>query len=292
MTPAFPAPAWLVGCGNMAGAMVEGWRAAGVDLSQASPSIRPSGTPVEGVRTVTALSRRRSAALRHARLQAAEARRGRARAGAARRPETDRRFDARRRRGGEPARALSRARGRSSAPCPICRSRRSQGVIALYQRGCRRCSCRQQLGAAVRGARHGRRGARRGTSLAAIGAVAGAGPAYVARFVDALAKGGEALGLDPELAEHDRAPDGGRHGAMPRRPARPWPTIARRVASPKGTTEQGLAVLDAPDGLSRWSTATLDAAIRARRGAGRRSRRAQLTVRSRSPRRGARITRG
>ena len=29
MTPAFPAPAWLVGCGNMAGAMVEGWRAGG-----------------------------------------------------------------------------------------------------------------------------------------------------------------------------------------------------------------------------------------------------------------------
>ena len=38
----------------MAGAMVEGWRAAGVDLSGVT-AIRPSGTPVEGVRTVTAL---------------------------------------------------------------------------------------------------------------------------------------------------------------------------------------------------------------------------------------------
>ena len=52
MTPAFPAPAWLVGCGNMAGAMVAGWRSAGVDFSQVTV-IRPSGTPVEGVRTVT-----------------------------------------------------------------------------------------------------------------------------------------------------------------------------------------------------------------------------------------------
>ena len=52
MTPAFPAPAWLVGCGNMAGAMVAGWRAAGVDLSGVTV-IRPSGTPVAGVRTVT-----------------------------------------------------------------------------------------------------------------------------------------------------------------------------------------------------------------------------------------------
>ena len=53
MTPTFPAPAWLVGCGNMAGAMVEGWRAAGVDLSSVTV-IRPSGRPVNGVRTVTA----------------------------------------------------------------------------------------------------------------------------------------------------------------------------------------------------------------------------------------------
>ena len=49
-----PSPTWFVGCGNMAGAMVEGWRTAGVDLSMAT-AIRPSGTPVEGVRTVSTL---------------------------------------------------------------------------------------------------------------------------------------------------------------------------------------------------------------------------------------------
>ena len=38
----------------MGGAIVAGWRAAGIDLSQAVV-IRPSGTPVEGVRTVAAL---------------------------------------------------------------------------------------------------------------------------------------------------------------------------------------------------------------------------------------------
>ncbi len=54
MTPRFPAPAWLVGCGNMAGAMVEGWRAADVAFD-AVTAIRPSGTPVPGVRTVTDL---------------------------------------------------------------------------------------------------------------------------------------------------------------------------------------------------------------------------------------------
>ena len=36
--------------------------------------------------------------------------------------------------------------------------------------------------------------------LAAVGSVAGAGPAYVARFVDALAKAGEERGLSREIA--------------------------------------------------------------------------------------------
>ena len=49
-----PNPTWLVGCGNMAGAMVEGWRMAGVDVSGAV-AIRPSGKPVEGIRTVSSL---------------------------------------------------------------------------------------------------------------------------------------------------------------------------------------------------------------------------------------------
>ena len=49
-----PVPTWFVGCGNMGQAMVAGWRLAGVDLSNAVV-IRPSGMPVEGVRTVTSL---------------------------------------------------------------------------------------------------------------------------------------------------------------------------------------------------------------------------------------------
>ena len=38
--------------------------------------------------------------------------------------------------------------------------------------------------------------------------------------------------------------------------------IARRVASPKGTTEQGLAVLDAVNGLQPLVERTLAAAVR------------------------------
>ena len=50
-----PGETWFVGCGHMAGAMIEGWRAAGVDLSNAV-AVRPSGRPVTGVRTVNSLA--------------------------------------------------------------------------------------------------------------------------------------------------------------------------------------------------------------------------------------------
>ena len=39
------------------------------------------------------------------------------------------------------------------------------------------------------------------------------------------------------------------------------PELARRVASPKGTTEAGLAVLDAPDGIRALIARMLAAAI-------------------------------
>ena len=53
--PQLPVPTWFVGCGNMGGAIVEGWRTAGIDLSSAVV-IRPSGMPVVGVKTVTSFA--------------------------------------------------------------------------------------------------------------------------------------------------------------------------------------------------------------------------------------------
>ena len=49
---------------------------------------------------------------------------------------------------------------------------------------------------------------------------------------------------------------------MPPQPGASMAEIARRVASPKGTTEQGLAVLDAPDGLQQLVDRMLAAAVR------------------------------
>jgi pyrroline-5-carboxylate reductase len=51
--PLLPGPLWLAGCGNMAGAMLAGWLAQGVDPGHVSV-IRPSGAPAApGVRVTT-----------------------------------------------------------------------------------------------------------------------------------------------------------------------------------------------------------------------------------------------
>lgn len=51
--PLLPGPMWLVGCGNMGAAMLAGWLAAGVDPAHVSV-VRPSGRPIAaGVRVLT-----------------------------------------------------------------------------------------------------------------------------------------------------------------------------------------------------------------------------------------------
>jgi len=98
--------------------------------------------------------------------------------------------------------------------------------------------------------------------FAAIGAVAGAGPAYVARFATAMARGGEKLGLDPDLAEAVAVQTLVGTALLVNATGESMAEIARRVASPKGTTEQGLAVLDAADGLQPLVDRMLAAASR------------------------------
>lgn len=81
-------------------------------------------------------------------------------------------------------------------------------------------------------------------ALDAVTALVGSGPGFIYRFIDALAAGGAALGLDPAQAQ--RFATAMVEGAAmlaagsPETPA----ALAQRVASPGGTTERGLAVLD------------------------------------------------
>jgi pyrroline-5-carboxylate reductase len=101
--------------------------------------------------------------------------------------------------------------------------------------------------------------------FAAVGSVAGAGPAYVARFIAALAKAGEKRGLSRELAQTVALETVLGTAWMAASTGEDMESIAKRVASPKGTTEAGLAVLDRDEILDQLIAVTIEAA--ARRGA-------------------------
>ena len=233
---------WLVGCGNMAGAIVEGWRASGMDLSQAT-AVRPSGTPVAGVRTVrsigeagiapgiallgfkpqklddvaqqlaSAMSEQTILLSMLAGVEVASLR--------ARFP-----------------RAAAVVRIMPNLPVAVRR-----GVVAAYgealdetQRS-RLAGLLTPLGYVAWCASE--------AELGAVGAVAGAGPAYVARFIQTLAAAGEAKGLEAGLALTIARETVLGTGWLAAATNEPMDEIVRRVKSPKGTTEAGLQVLDA-----------------------------------------------
>lgn len=90
-----------------------------------------------------------------------------------------------------------------------------------------------------------------------VTALAGSGPAFVYRFIDALAAGAHALGLPRDQA--DRLALAMVDGAAALAAASPHSPgeLARRVASPGGVTQVGLDVLDADDRLLTLITDTL-----------------------------------
>lgn len=93
----------------------------------------------------------------------------------------------------------------------------------------------------------------------AVTAVSGSGPAYVFRFIEALAAAGEAAGLPPELAEKlARATVVGAAALAEADPRSPR-DLRAAVTSPGGTTQAGLEALDADPGLP----ALVRAAVRA-----------------------------
>ncbi|WP_230770837.1 pyrroline-5-carboxylate reductase [Sphingomonas sp. Leaf4] len=96
----------------------------------------------------------------------------------------------------------------------------------------------------------------------AVTALSGCGPGFVFRFVDALAAAGAALGLPADQAQR-LALATVRGSATMAADADVSPAVlADRVASPGGSTRQGLNVLDADDALKRLLVATLTASER------------------------------
>lgn len=94
----------------------------------------------------------------------------------------------------------------------------------------------------------------------AVTALSGSGPAFLYRFIDALAQGGAAMGLPADQAA--RLALATVEGAATLAAASDVPTaeLADRVASKGGSTRKGLDVLDADNALVGLVTAALRAA--------------------------------
>jgi pyrroline-5-carboxylate reductase len=256
---ALPGVTWFVGCGNMAGAMVEGWRAGGVDLS-AAVAIRPSGRPVEGVRTVQSLTEAGPSprlvvlgfkpqqldtiAAELAPLLTPQTIVLSILAGV----EIDSlwlRFPS--------ARAIVRAM--PNLPVAVRR-----GVVALFGEDVDD-TLRQQLANLFAVLGHAPWMIDE-AGLAAVGSVAGAGPAYVARFAAALAKAGVQRGLSEEMASTVALETVLGTAWMAAASGETMDALAKRVASPNGTTEAGLAVLDRDEVLDGLVGVAIEAASR------------------------------
>jgi pyrroline-5-carboxylate reductase len=99
-------------------------------------------------------------------------------------------------------------------------------------------------------------------AFGSIGAVAGAGPAYVARFIDALSRAGGELGLSQQTATTIALETMLGTAWMAAATGETMDELAGRVASPRGTTEAGLSVLDRDNALRELVRKAIDASRR------------------------------
>ena len=256
---AIPEPTWFVGCGNMGGAILDGWRLGGLDLAPVTV-IRPSAKAVEGTRVVSSFAEAGSApkiavlAFKPQKLDEIA-------------PQLRQHLSARTvvvslLAGVEAASLRQRFPGvgaiaRASTNLPVAVRR---GIIGLYSPdadGPAQTDLNNlfsALGYTMWMADE--------QKLAALGSVSGAGPAYVARFVAALAKAGVKRGLTEQIASTIALETVLGTAWMAATDKESMQSVAKRVASPNGTTEAGLKVLDGDDAMDALVERTIEAAAR------------------------------
>ena len=253
-----PGPLFLIGCGNMAGAMLNGWLDAGADPAEITV-VRPSGRPAgEGVRVLTALPEDEVPAIVLLGVKPQKLDDVAPTLAPVLAPETILVSIL----AGVEVAALRR---RFPAPRTVIRAMPNtpvalrKGVVGLYgegEAGSRRTI--ERLMAAL--------GHPEWFEDEALFALAGhltaAAPAFLYRFLDALAEAAATLGLPEDQARRlaIRMAEGA--SALAAASDAPPTELARRVASPGGTTEAGLKVLDGEEGLKPLILRTLDASRR------------------------------
>ncbi|MEA3037947.1 MAG: pyrroline-5-carboxylate reductase [Sphingomonadales bacterium] len=256
---ALPGPLLVIGGGNMAGAMLAGWLEAGADPAQITV-VRPSGAPVAGgVRVLRVLPEDQVPALVLLAVKPqklAEVAPGLARLldpatilvsilAGVELATLHRLFQA--------PRAIVKAM--PNTPVAL-----RKGVVGLFSESADEAARTtvERLMAALGHAEWFEDEA----AFALAGHLTAAAPAFLFRFLDALAEGSAGLGLPPDRAARLAALMAEGAAALAAGAGDTPEALARRVASPGGTTEAGLKVLDGPDGLKPLLRRALDASRR------------------------------
>ncbi len=257
--PLLPGPLWLVGCGNMAGAMLAGWLQSGIDPAHVTV-IRPSGRPVgDGIRVLTAPPEDEVPAI----VLLGFKPRTLDEVAPVLAPALDERTILISILAGVEQASL---RARFPVPAAIVKAmpnlpvRLGKGVTNLYSDS--DDGAARALISGLMAALGHAEWFEDEDLFQAAGILTGAGPAFLFRFVEALGAAGEAIGLPRDQAQRlaVRMVEGSAALAAasedsPRR-------LAERVASPGGTTEAGLRLLDSDEALEALLRRTLEASRR------------------------------
>jgi pyrroline-5-carboxylate reductase len=255
----FPAgPLWLIGCGNMGGAMLRRWIAAGLDPASVTVITRSGRGAPDGVRSLTVLPDEAAPAtlmlaLKPQQIDAAQALMAPLQgtpklllsilAGVDHAALTQR------------FAADTIVRAMPNLPVAI-----GKGVTSLYTVGASNEAIAAAEAFAVPLGHY--EWIADEAHFDAVTALAGSGPGFVFRFADALAKAGAALGLPADQAMRLAIATLEGSAIMSAEADVSPATLADRVASPGGSTRAGLNVLDHNDALVTLLTKTLAASER------------------------------
>jgi len=261
MTSAIPWPDHflLIGCGNMAGAMLARWLDSGLPPERVTV-LRPSGKPVaDGVRVVTTLDQPVA-------------------------PGTIVLLGFKPQQLGDVAPVLADKIGEGTillsilAGLPVARLREAFPQAGAIVRCMPNLPVRIGKGVSILQAGDDADVAVRATATTlcdALGlvewldderlfdaatALSGCGPAFVYRFIDAFAAAGAALGLDPRAAARMALATVEGAAISAAASTTPPAAMADAVASKGGMTREGLDILDRPDGILTLLDETLRAA--------------------------------
>ncbi|HEX8239066.1 MAG TPA: pyrroline-5-carboxylate reductase [Allosphingosinicella sp.] len=255
-----PGPLFLIGCGNMAGAMLEGWLAAGAD-PRLITVVRPSGrAPAPGIRTLTALPEDEVPALVLLGVKPQKLAEVAPVIAPALEPQTLLVSIL----AGTP---LATLRGLFPVPRTIVKAMPNlpvglrKGVTDLFTDAVSDEAGRAEVERLMRALGHVEWFADE-KLFSVASALTAAAPAFLYRFLDALAAAGEELGLPAEQAARLAAAMAKGASALAARSEATPTELARRVASPGGTTAAGLKILDEDEALRRLILRALEASRR------------------------------